>query len=56
MTDLIRKCRWRLDQELVRRHIEPVFKENIHSYEKDEFLIDAQFEFYKLKNLLSKNP
>jgi tRNA A37 N6-isopentenylltransferase MiaA len=41
---------------LTRRSIEPIFKENYHTYDKDEFLIDADFEFVKIKNLLSKSP
>ena len=56
ITELVRKIRWRVDQELTRRSIEPIFKENYYSYEKDEFLIDADFEFVKIKNLLSKSP
>jgi len=48
--------RWRVDQEMVSRHLEPIFKENYYSYTKDEFMIDADFEFYKIKTLLSKNP
>lgn len=53
---MIRKIRWRVDQELTRRSIEPIFKENYYSYDKDEFLFDADFEFVKVKNLLSKSP
>jgi hypothetical protein len=56
ITELVRKIRWRVDQELTRRSIEPIFKENYYSYEKDEFLIDADFEFVKIKNLLEKSP
>jgi len=41
---------------MVSRHLEPIFKENYYSYTKDEFMIDAEFEFYKIKNLLAKNP
>lgn len=45
-----------MDQEMVRRHIEPVFKDQYYSYTKDEFMFDAEFEFYKVKNLLSRSP
>ena len=46
-----------MDQELTRRNIEPVFKDNYAGkYDKDEFLIDAGMEFFKIKKLLSKNP
>ena len=56
IVDLVRKIRWRVDQELTRRNIEHIFKENYYSYDKQEFLIDADFEFVKVKNLLSKSP
>mmetsp|Transcript_36958 Transcript_36958/g.56607 ORF Transcript_36958/g.56607 Transcript_36958/m.56607 type:complete len:404 (+) Transcript_36958:405-1616(+) len=56
IVDLTRRIRWRVDQELTRRSIDPLFKENYYSYDKDEFLMDADFEFVKIKNLLSKNP
>ena len=55
ITNLVRKIRWRVDQELTRRSIEPVFKENYYTYDKEEFLIDTDFEFVKIKNLLSKH-
>ena len=48
----MRRVRYKLDQELTRRNIEPLFKENYYSYDKDEFLIDADFEFVKVKNIL----
>jgi len=41
---------------LTRRSIEPIFKEGYYSYDRDEFMIDADFEFVKVKNLLSKSP
>jgi hypothetical protein len=53
----VRKIRWRTDQELTRRNIEPVFKDNYAGkYDKEEFLIDAGMEFFKIKKLLTKNP
>ena len=54
--ELVRKIRYKVDQELTRRNIDPLFKENYYSYDKDEFLIDADFEFVKVKNLLDRNP
>jgi hypothetical protein len=53
---MLRRLRWRVDQELTRKNVEPLFKENYYTYTKDEFLLDAEFEFYKIKNLLSKSP
>ena len=54
ITELLRKLRWRVDQELTRRHVEPIFKEGYYSYDKQEFLLDADCEFAKVKNLLEK--
>ena len=41
---------------MVRRNVEPVFKENYRAYDKEEFLIDADMEFSKVRTLLQKNP
>jgi hypothetical protein len=40
----------------VRRNVEPLFKENYRAYDKEEFLLDSDIEFSKLKHLLEKNP
>jgi hypothetical protein len=48
--------KFRIDQELVRRNIDPLFKENYRAYDKEEFLLDADVEFVKIKRLLEKNP
>ena len=52
----MRKVRFRVDQELVRRNIDPLFKENYRAYDKEEFLLDSDLEFTKIKRLLEKNP
>ena len=42
---------------MVRRNHRPLFQQNyMEKYEKEEFLIDADMEFYKVKKLLEKNP
>ena len=56
IVELTRKVRIRIDQELVRRNIDPLFKENYRAYDKEEFLLDADMEFSKIKKLLEKNP
>jgi hypothetical protein len=56
IAEIIRRVRTRVDQEMVRRSIQPIFTDNYHSYTKDEFLYDADFEFVKVKNLLNKSP
>ena len=55
--ELIRKIRWKVDQELVRRNKRPLYHQNyMDKYEKEEFLVDADIEFFKVKKLLDKNP
>jgi len=54
--DLTRRIRWRVDQELTKRSFDPLFKENYYSYDKEEFLLDADFEFVKIRHLLNKSP
>lgn len=56
IVELCRKIRYKLDQELTRHNIEPLFKENYRAYDKEEFLLDADMEFFKIKKLLEKNP
>lgn len=45
-----------MDQELTRRNIEPLFKDFYAAYDKEEFLLDADMEFSKIRKLLEKNP
>jgi hypothetical protein len=45
-----------MDQELTKRNIVPIFKHNYRAYDKEEFLIDSDLEFFKIKKLLEKNP
>lgn len=46
-----------MDQELTRRNINPIFGNNYNNkYEKEEFLIDVDMEFFKLKKLLERSP
>ncbi len=56
IVELTRKVRFRIDQELVRRNVQPLFKENYRAYDKEEFLLDSEIEFSKVKRLLDKNP
>ena len=57
IVEMLRKIRWKVDQEMVRRNHRPLFHQNyMDKYEKEEFLIDADIEFYKVKKLLEKNP
>ena len=56
ITELLRGIRWRIDQELTRKNMEPIFKHLYYTYEKEEFLLDVDLEFHKVKKLLEKNP
>ena len=54
--DRVREVRWKIDQELLKNHMEPLFKQNYHRYTRDEFMLDADIHFTKLKNFLERNP
>ena len=57
ITELLRRVRWKVDQEATRHNIEPFFKElYANKYEKNEFLLGADMQFYKVKKLLDNNP
>lgn len=57
ITELIRKVRWKVDQEMVRRNQRPLFSDlYFGKYEKREFLIDVDVEFFKIKKLLERQP
>ena len=57
ITALLRKVRWKIDQEVTRRNMTPLFKDlYADKYEKEEFLLDADMEFFKVKKLLDNNP
>ena len=53
---MIRGIKWEVDLELKSKHIEPILEESYYSYTKDEFMLDADFEFYKVKNFLNRSP
>jgi len=53
----MRNVRWKVDQEMTRRNEEPLFKDlYAGKYDKEEFLLDVDMEFYKIKKLLEKHP
>ena len=41
---------------MVNNNIDPIFYENLVTYTKEEFLIDSEIEFSKIKALLDKHP
>jgi hypothetical protein len=56
IVDKIRDVRWKIDQEMVKNSLDPLFKKAYSRYTKDEFLFDADIQFSKLKAFLEKNP
>lgn len=56
IVDKIRDVRWKIDQEMVKKGLDPLFKKAYYKYTKDEFMFDADMQFSKLKSFLSKNP
>ena len=56
IVDKIRDLRWKIDQEMVKQHLDPLFRKAYSKYTKDEFMFDADIQFSKLKHFLEKNP
>lgn len=56
IVDKIRDLRWKIDQEMVKQNLDPLFKKAYSKYTKDEFMFDADIQFNKLKTFLHKNP
>ena len=56
IVEKIRDLRFRVDKELLKRKHDPVFKHAYHLFTKDEFMIDADVEFDRLKRFLNREP
>ena len=56
IVDKIRDIRWKIDQEMVKHNLDPLFKYAYTKYTKDEFMYDSEIQFSKLKAFLHKNP
>jgi hypothetical protein len=56
IVDKIRDVRWKIDQEMVKQSLEPLFRNAYTRYKKNEFMFDADIQFSKLKHFLDKNP
>ena len=52
----IRILRKRIDQDLLNNYKHPVFGSNYRQYDINEFMIDSDVEFEKIKKFLSNNP
>lgn len=49
---LIRDLRFKIDQNLLKQNKHPLFGSNYKYYKGDEFMLDADHEFYKIKKFL----
>jgi len=56
IVDKIRDVRWKIDQDLVKQNLDPLFKKAYGRYTQDQFMLDADIQFTKLKAFLDKNP
>lgn len=57
--EIVERCRalrWKMDQELIKENVEPIFKFNYRNYTAEDFMVDSAIEFSKLKHFLSHNP
>jgi len=52
---LIRDLRFKIDQNLLKQNKHPLFGSNYKYYKGDEFMLDADHEFYKLKKFLKND-
>lgn len=56
IVDKIRDIRWKVDQEMVKHNLDPLFKHAYTKYTREEFMLDSEIQFSKLKTFLQKNP
>lgn len=52
---LIRDLRFKIDQNLLKQNKHPMFGSNYKYYKGDEFMLDADHEFYKIKKFLKND-
>ena len=53
ISDLIRSVRRQIDKYLLSNNLSPYFGNNIRFYDKEEFLFDAEINFYQIKKFLN---
>ncbi len=53
ISDLIRSVRRQIDKYLLNNNLPPYFGNNIRFYDKEEFLFDAEINFYQIKKFLN---
>jgi hypothetical protein len=52
IADLVRTLRRKIDQQLMKGRKHPVFGANYRNYNEEEFMVDADIEFHKIKKFL----
>lgn len=52
---LIRDLRFKIDQNLLKQNKHPIFGSNYKYFKGDEFMLDADHEFYKIKKFLKND-
>jgi len=52
---LIRDLRFRIDQNLLKQNKHPIFGSNYKYFKAEEFMLDADHEFYKIKKFLKND-
>jgi hypothetical protein len=55
IAELVRNIRRKIDQNLIKMRKHPVFGANYRFYEEEEFMIDSEIEFHKIKKFLKED-
>jgi hypothetical protein len=56
ISDLVRNLRRKIDQTLLKNKKHPIFGANYRYYKRDEFTLDSEVEFHKIKKFLDESP
>ena len=55
IASLVREIRRKIDQNLLKIKKHPIFRSNYRYYEEEEFMIDSDIEFHKIKKFLQSD-
>ena len=53
---LVRNIRYKIDQNLLKNQKHPIFGANYRKISQEEFMMDAEVEFHKIKKYLNNSP
>ncbi len=56
ISELVRSLRRKIDQSLLKIRKHPIFGANYRYYKRDEFMLDSEMEFHKIKKFLENSP